>query len=109
MQMFQNGIFPIPETITADQIRDLRENGPRTIEYLNNCDMALAALRGEFGAGPHRAQKALEWCAEKFREFEEKRCQFDDGYEGVDEMSPPPGMSYDDWMELRRKNGEEVP
>jgi hypothetical protein len=63
-------LIPDSETITADEIRDLRENGPRTTDVLNDCDMALAALRGEFGAGVQLAQQALERCAERIRERE---------------------------------------
>ena len=65
-------LIPDSETISADEIRDLRENGPRTIDMLNDCDMALAALRGEFGAGVHRAQQALERCAERIRERDDR-------------------------------------
>lgn len=50
-------------TIDADMIRDLREHGSRTVDVLNACDMALAALRGEYGAGYERARKALDFCA----------------------------------------------
>lgn len=49
--------------ISTGQIRELRETGPRTIDVLNDCDMALAALRGEFGAGRHLADQALARCA----------------------------------------------
>jgi hypothetical protein len=49
----------------AERIRDLRDNGPRTIDVLNDCDMALAALRGEFGAGRLKAEQALARCAER--------------------------------------------
>lgn len=48
------------ETLTVEQIRDYRENGPRTVDDLNDCDIALAALRGEFGAGRFKALQALE-------------------------------------------------
>lgn len=61
-------LIPSSESVTADEIRNLREHGPRTIDYLNNCGLALAALRGEFGAGPHRAERALAWCADRIRE-----------------------------------------
>ena len=72
-------LIPDSETVTADEIRDLRENGPRTIDVLNDCDMALAALRGEFGAGVQRAEQALARCAERIRERETRF--------GLDEVS----------------------
>lgn len=52
------------ETVSDEQICDLREKGPRTADVLYECDLALFASRGEYGAGVERAALARARCAE---------------------------------------------